>query len=78
MKKEKYRVTGPLGVRSFGVIDCFVIQVDPDSGKALVMHNPKPNECGCFEIAEKVDGRWQALEGDVYVNFEKMPDCIKL
>lgn len=79
MKTEKYKATGPFGARSEGeIIDCNVIQVDEDTGRALIMHRPNDEEDGSFEICEKdKEDCWVSCDQKLFVNFKEIPDCFK-
>jgi hypothetical protein len=53
MKRAKYKITGPFGLREVGeIINCFILAVDDDSGHVLVYHPPARDECGSIEICK--------------------------
>lgn len=70
--KAKYKITTQFGTRgSNEIIDCFVLNIDQDSGYALIYHKPnrKLMECGSFEICKlNKNDEYVSISEHHYVN----------
>lgn len=72
MKKVKYKVTGPFGLREEGeIIDAYILFRDEDTGTALVYHpsNNRRGECGTLEFCIEKKGVF-VTGGEDYINLD--------
>lgn len=70
MKKIKYKVTGPFGLRNEGdILDAYILFEDIDGDTVLVYHpsSRKHGECGMLEFCKEKKGVYVSY-GEGYIN----------
>ena len=77
MKPQKYKTTKFYGLEPVGtMIDCFVLNIDNDTGEALVYLPPtRTGQVGCFEFCKALVNKtnktgtfWVTSNKTTYVN----------